>query len=367
MKYSISNTQLFFMMVLATLSGGILLLIGGEARQDAWISILFSMVFGVLQILMYTFLFSEYPKDTVITYMPKILGRYLGNVICFLFIIRFIYLSGRLLRDNINVIITSVIPYSSLYGIALLLILPTVVSVLYGIENFFRIGELIFFTFMLFLFGQYILVFITGDVVHFGNLQPILEKGMQPIIKQAFPDQLIFPFGTNVLFAMFFPYLNKPEKVHNTVVSATIFTGLTLTLNVIIIISVLGVDYALTSISPFLDTIRHVKVGFVDRIDILSIILIVLSGFIKTTVSIFAAVIAARQFLNFKKESKGLIIVISVIVYFTAIFSGSNYMKHIYIGLKVVPIYVFQLYVTVPIIAVIVHCIKKRFLWKKGA
>jgi len=360
MKYSISNTQLFFMMVLATLSGGTFLLVGGDARQDAWISILFSMALAVFQILMYTILFSQYPKDTIITYMPKIFGRYLGNIICFLFIIRFIYLAGRLLRDNINIMVASVIPYSSLYGIALLLFLPTVVSIYYGIENFFRIGEIVFVIFMVFLFLQYILVFITGDIIHFSNLQPVLVKGMEPIIKQAFPDQLVFPFGTNVLFAMFFPFLNKPQKIHKTAVSATIFTGLTLTLNVILIISVLGVDYALASISPFLDTIRHVKVGFVDRIDILSIILIVLSGFIKTTVSTFAAVIAAKQFLNFKKESKGLIIAICAIIYFTSMFSGPNYMKHLQIGLKVVPIYVFQLYVTVPLIALVVHYIRKR-------
>jgi len=360
MKYSISNTQLFFMMVLATLSGGTFLLIGGDARQDAWISILFSMGFAVFEILLYTILFSEYPKDTIIAYMPKIFGRHLGNIICFLFLVRFVYLAARLLRDNVNVIVASVIPYSSLYGITLLLFLPTVVSLYYGIENFFRFGEIVFFIFIIFLFAQYMLVFFTGDIVHFNNLQPILEKGMEPIVKQAFPDQLVFPFGTNVLFAMFFPYLNKPQKVHKTAVTATIFTGLTLTLNVILIISVLGVDYALASISPFLDTIRHIRVGFVDRIDILSIILIVLSGFIKTTVTAFAALIAAKQFFNYKKESKGLIIAICAIIYFASIFSGPNYMKHLYIGLKVVPIYVFQIYVTVPFIALVVHYIRKR-------
>lgn len=105
METKISPYQLFAIMVLFSFGSSVLFFLTPDAKQDAWLVLLFYILVGMLELLLYTKLFHQYPNDTIVTYMPKIFGKYIGYFVSLLYIIY--YLSSgknhqRLYRAHID-------------------------------------------------------------------------------------------------------------------------------------------------------------------------------------------------------------------------------------------------------------------------
>ncbi|MEH7749512.1 GerAB/ArcD/ProY family transporter, partial [Neobacillus drentensis] len=60
-KAKISGFQLFVLIVLFEMGSALLLSPGSEAKQDAWIAILFGLVGGIIVFFIYYRLFMYYP------------------------------------------------------------------------------------------------------------------------------------------------------------------------------------------------------------------------------------------------------------------------------------------------------------------
>jgi len=105
-----------------------LFLLTPEAKQDAWISMLIYIIPGIILQLIYVKLWEKYPKDTIVTYMPKIFGKVIGYTLSIIFIVYFAYEAARGTRDIIEIILIAVMPRMSMYIIGIVLMS----TVIYG-------------------------------------------------------------------------------------------------------------------------------------------------------------------------------------------------------------------------------------------
>lgn len=357
MKMKISSYQLFFSIILVPYGSALLFLITPSAKQDAWIAMLIYILPAIMLQIVYTALWSKYPDDTIVTYMPKIFGKVIGTTLSILYIIFFAYEAARVIRDITSLITITTMLKMSFNLITLLLISIVGYSVYLGMEDLCRAGQFILFMLVSFFILEWIFLFTTPDILKFYNLKPVLEKGIMFVIKEGW-KLITFPYGETVLLTMLYPFTVERSKVRKTAVLAIIFLGILLTLNSIMFICVLGIDFASTSLFPLLQTMRVIRVGDFDRLDIFLIIIMIVGGFIKISLFTYGAMLGTAQITKLK-NTKNLAVPFSILIFVTSLVIAKNYPQHIYIGQELTLTYVhLPLAVFIPSIALLVQWIK---------
>ncbi|OLN21437.1 spore gernimation protein KB [Domibacillus antri] len=338
-KAKISAYQLFVLIVLFELGSALLLPLAIEAKQDAWLAILIGMAGGCCLFFIYYGLYHYYPDILPTEYTQKIIGKFLGRILSFLYILYFMYLAARVLRDFGEMLLIFAYSETPLFVTNSLLIIVIIYTVRKGIEVLARTGELLFVFIGLLAVSGFLLITLSG-VIQVTNLQPVLENGMLPVVKTAITQTLYIPFGEIIVFAMIIPYLNRPEKLKRTGLYALGVSGFSLALVMAMNISVLGVSLTARSQFPLLSTIQTIQVEqFLERLDVYFMLTLVIGGFFKIAVFSYAAVTGAANLFNVKEPSR-LVYPIGVVILLISMIIASSFSEHIEEGVKVIPLYV---------------------------
>ncbi|MCM3652341.1 GerAB/ArcD/ProY family transporter [Metabacillus litoralis] len=255
---------------------------------------------GMILFFIFSYLFHQYPNLPLTGYARKILGRYLGWVIGMLFVLFFLYISARNIREFGELLISSTMPKTLLLAINILMVLAICYVLYLGIEVLARTAE-VFIVILIFLgFTGNLFIYFSGNVdIH--NLQPILENGWKPIVTIAFPRMYIFSFAEMLVFAMILPYLNRPESVKKVWLSALISSGIALSYTTALNIAVLGVEAVERSTFPLLTTIGMVNLlEFIQRLDAIVVFTLLITVFFKATIYLYGAVIGMADLFKLK-------------------------------------------------------------------
>ncbi|MFJ5622692.1 GerAB/ArcD/ProY family transporter [Peribacillus loiseleuriae] len=359
-KAKISAYQLFVLIVLFELGSALLIPIALEAKQDAWLAILLGMAGSFFLFLVYYRLFHYYPDILPTEYMQKIVGKSFGKFLAFLYILYFMYLAARVLRDFGEMLITFAYPRTPLFIVNALFLLVIIYSTRKGIEVVARTGELIFVLIFFLGISGNILIFISG-IIDFKNLLPVLEEGIMPVLKTTFTQTLYIPFGEAIVFAMILPYLNQSKKAKFAGLFALGLSGLILAFIMVINISVLGVNLTARSQFPLLSTIQTIQInGFLERLDAYFMITLIFGGFFKISLYFYGAVTGIANLFNFKAPSR-LVYPIGIVILLLSITIASSYAEHISEGTKFIQLPIqlpFQ--VIIPVLLLIIAFFKHR-------
>lgn len=358
METKISSYQLFAIMVLFSFGSAILFFLTPDAKQDAWLVLLIYIPIGMIEQLMYTKLFYQYPNDTVVTYMPKIFGKYIGYMVSILYIIYFTYQAGRIVRDFTELVLIVSLPQMPALIVSITLTIIFVYGAFAGIENISRAAQMILPLWIAVFIVLFILLYATPDMVKGQNLKPVLENDISSIIKDGWL-LVTFPFGETIIFTMFYSSVNESAKVRKVSLLAILFLGIVLSLNTIMFIVTLGVTGASASLFPLYESMRLIKLGFLEKLDMFVIIILIIGGFFKVSILTYAAMFGTSQLIKLK-DPKYLTIPFAIAVVIISIIIAENYPEHIMKGLKVNPIYInFPIQVIVPLAALILHYIRR--------
>jgi len=330
-----------------------------DAKQDAWLTILLFIPVGIILQLVYTQLYYQYPDDTLVTYLPKIFGRLIGYPLSVIYILYFAYIAARVLRDFSELILMATMPEMQLLLVAIVFMTAFAYGAFAGLENISRAAQITLPIIAFIFFLVLIALYATPNVVKLHNLKPVLENGIQPVIKAGLL-LATFPYGETVTFSMIYRSVNEPAKVRTAAILVIVCLGLFLCINTIMIIVTLGINYASTSQFPLYESMRLIKLGGVfDKIDILIIILMSIVGSMKVCVFTYAAMLGTAQLIKWN-DPKYLAIPFGIGILIMSILIAPNYPEHIRIGLKLTPVYIhLPLIIIVPSLALIVHYIKK--------
>uniref|UniRef100_UPI0031010F23 GerAB/ArcD/ProY family transporter n=1 Tax=Priestia megaterium TaxID=1404 RepID=UPI0031010F23 len=330
-KAKISASQLFILMVLFELGSALLVPLAMDAKQDAWLAILLGMVFSFVLLLVYHKLYRYYPDLLPTEYIQKILGKVMGTVLAFVYILYFMYDASRVLRDFGEMLLTFAYPDTPLFIANALLILVIIYTIRQGIEVIARSGELLFIFMYILAVAGFILIVCSGliDVTH---LKPVLEEGLLPVLKVVFTQTLYFPFTEVIVFTMLLPYLNNPKKAKVTMLCATGLSGINLAITMLINISVLGVNLTARSQFPLLSTVQSIQVAdFLERLDVFFMLAMVIGIFFKVSVLFYAVVIGTANLFKIKSPSR-LSYPLGIVILFLSITIASNVQEHLHEG-----------------------------------
>ncbi|MEH7107540.1 GerAB/ArcD/ProY family transporter [Bacillus sp. JJ1764] len=364
-KAKISAKQLFVIVVLFEMGTAILVGFPTQLKQDAWIPIPLGMAGGVLLCLVYHRLFTFYPDLPLTGYVQKIVGKWVGKVIAFLYIIYYTYLASRILRDFGELLTSTIYTQTPLFFLMTILILTSSYAIHKGFEVIARVGELFFAVIYFMAIVGFFLIIFSG-LIHMENLKPMFENDWKAIFKATLTQTLTFPFGEMVVFTMLLPYVNKPEKTRYVGIFGMVLSGVNFTIAAIVNIATLGTDLFMRSPYPLLSTVSKIQLAnFIERLDVLFMLYLMIAGFIKVTVFYYAAVIGAADVFKLKSYRQ-ICFPFAILILLTAVIIAPNYTEHIQEGLKVVPIYLhWPFQILIPCTLLLIAVIRNRFTAKK--
>ena len=363
-KDKIDGIQLFCLMVLFMFGTAVFLDLGSGARQDAWIVTILSPIAGLAIFAVYYRLYRQHPDLPLTEYVRKILGKYLGSLISYMYIIYFIYIASRVLRDVEELLISSPYAKTSIMTLGICMVFALIYAVHLGFEVFARAG-IICFAVMTVTLLLILIFYVISDLIHLENLRPVLANGWKPVIGEIFPVNMTVPYGELVLFTMILPLMKRKTKILKTGSMAIAYVGIYLTINTIILICILGADLLERSAFPALAAVGYIEIGgFIQRLDPFIILLIVFLGFIKVGMFFYCAVIGMNNLFKMKPNvftsyfMGGIICLSSIMI-------APSYQSHLDEGLKVVPYFLhiaFQF--AIPAVLLVLASIQRK--WKLG-
>ncbi|WP_028784403.1 GerAB/ArcD/ProY family transporter [Thalassobacillus devorans] len=360
----INGLQFFIMILLFELGSAVVLGFTYEAGGSSWIVILLSMLAGIVLYLLFTYLAGYHPDLTLTEAVCKITGPFIGRLIALVYISYFFYIAARVLGDFSNLIQMTILRLTPLIVVAGVFTLMVVVASCLGIEVIARTAET-FFPWVIFFSTLFLLFVYIDGLPDFRNLQPILDKGWEPILTTVFPQGMTFPFGELIVFMMFFPYLAVPDKKTSIGIAGIIISGVMLTVTQVTILAVHGAEAAKLLTIPLLETISLVNIqDIIQRMDPLIIITMIILGFFKIALFFHAAIIGLHETLHIPRSKRiwlvsGAGIVLMAVTYMIS----HDYVKHVKIGLDIVPLYVHvPLQIILPVLLIGVAFIRNKVL-----
>jgi len=333
---------------------------GVAARKDAWLADLLGMCGGIILFYIHHFLFRQYPNLPLTGYVRKIFGKYMGWIIGLLYVMYFLYIAARNVRDFGDLIISSTLPKTPLLAINILLVLVVCYVLYLGIEVTGRTGEVFLVILILLGMAGNFCVLISGNI-DFHNLQPFLENGWKPILATTFPETINFPFGEAIVFTMIFPYLNQPGLLKKVGLFAFFLSGIGLAWTASLNIAVLSIEEVERSTFPLLSTIGKVNLlEFIQRLDAIVVLSFLLTVFFKVSVLLYAVVIGIVDLFNLKNY-RHILLPIGVILIYWSITITSNFPEHIEEGHIVGSSFHILFYMILPLLMLVVSLMRNRF------
>lgn len=359
-KERISSGQLFALIFLFEMGTALVVPIGLTAQEGVWISILLALIGGILLFLVYDYIFRQYPDLPLSGYTRKILGKYIGWPLSFLYVPFFIYIAARDLREAGELLVSTTYDRTPLIAILALMIIANVYVLHKGIEVMARMAE-IYLMIMIALgaLGNTLVLF--SGIIEVKNLFPLLAEGWKPVVKAAYPNIFMFPFGEIICFTTIFPHLNKLQSGRKTGLIALMFSAIILSLTHVVQISVLGADRYGRATFPLLSTISKVNIAdFLQRFDPIALLTLIIGDFFKISVYCYAAMIVASDLFKVQNKQR-LALPIGITVLFISVMIASNFSEQNEEGKLVIQFLLPLFSAVIPVLLLVVHLIRKRF------
>lgn len=324
-KTIITNNQLLSLVANATIGGSVLVitsLITSIAKQDAWITVLVTIVFGMPVIWVYWFLGSQYPNMTFIEILKKIFGKWIGLIVAGSFVYLCLTVSYQLPWYIGNFMNAQAMPETPAYVINTVFIIGMIIGVFYGIETIARASELFLYIASIFTILAMLLV---SPNASFENLQPFFEKGIIPNLKGS-----VFMLGINTfpLIPLMMIYPNNTKNISEA--KKSLFKGYLwagLMMFIVTFMSILVMGSGITSITkfPMYLLAKEINIGNIfSRLEFLISASWIITLFMLSILFFYAGVIGFSQLFGLKEHKRivvplGLILtVMSGVVFPTA-------------------------------------------------
>jgi spore germination protein KB len=318
------------------------------------------MLNGLILMGVFTQLSLYYPNDTLISMLPKIIGKYLSYPVMLIYIFYFIYAAARGCRDLGALIASTILVDTPLVVVIGSFMVIMIYCLRGGVETFGRVGEMVFPIYIISMIVIWILL-ISVESFNIKNLSPVLGNGLKPILKEVYPGAINFPFGESIIIMMFSPFLKNKRNVRKVGISVLLAGGILLSVNSMILLTVLGPEIYANDFFPLLSATRLVSIAdFLERFDALIILMMVVGVFFKVGGWTFGASVGISQLLKVN-HTKSLLLSLGTIITPLSLLIATNFVEHLEIGLGYSILYIqVPLQIIVPIILLCIAFIRKK-------
>ncbi|MEH7107117.1 GerAB/ArcD/ProY family transporter [Bacillus sp. JJ1764] len=336
-KENISLSQLLTLLINFLLGSAVVVGVGTEAKNDAWIAIFLGGCLGFGVLYFYHFLMSRLDTENLFQLFEYCIGRKATILLSFLYVIYFLYISSVVVRDFGELIASAIMPNTPIEIISLTFSLLMAYVIYLGIEVLARTSEIFTPYVLLFFILLTIFLFVSGNV-HFHQIQPILGEGWKPALKTSFKLLIFFPYGEMIVFTVFWSNVtNKKYRLRVALIGVAVATFLLLVATLLMLMTI-GMDTMVRSNFPLLSTARNVSVGnFIERIDALAVFIMMLGIFVKGSLFFYGG-LKGLEYI-FKLPFRYFAFPVSMLIALFSVMVSVDFADHIQEGLKMVPLF----------------------------
>ncbi|QIZ07658.1 GerAB/ArcD/ProY family transporter [Priestia megaterium] len=359
MMVRLAPMELFSLMINFLLGSAIVVGWNFETKQDVWITILLSLGLGVGIFYFYILLHSLGKWGNLIQLLELGFGKWISKLLGFIYCLYFLYIAGRVLKDFsffIGQVLFNNIPFGI---ISFTFLLVVSYSCFLGIEATAR-SSLILCGFTCVIILVLMVFGYLSPYFELSRLTPVFRTSWKQIISSVFPTGLTFPYGELIVFTMLFPYVNDRKALRKYGWISVCTTGVLLLVAGEMILGLLSSETVSLYVFPFVKAVELTSVlDFLPHLEAFAVILNLIGGFVKISIYMYGGLMILANL--FPKAKMNRQIIATTILNFLFSFTLSkNIIQHLFIGLKVVPLYLhIPLQLIIPLILVIILSIKK--------
>ncbi len=293
-KIKISSWQATALLTLNIISTAILFPPGFLpllAGRDAWLSFLLSGVFGLSVVFLVVLLCSHYPGLNLLQIGEVVLGRFLGKLVGFAFVLFFIFMTVVIVLEFSDFMMTVFMPRTPLVVFNILMVLFSLYAVYLGLEVICRVSEATIIPILFFLLLT--MIFMIGEVES-SSLLPVLEAGIKPVMR----GSLLFMgwIAQAFLLGILYPHLVCPRQAFKIGIFVVAIVSFYMVAGAIFLEGVLGSAQMARLLYPLLSFTRLIRVGgFLERLEAVVILIWVFGQYIKISLFLYLSASSIRQ------------------------------------------------------------------------
>ncbi len=295
---TISSMQTMLLIVFTILPTAILFVPGitsSFSKNDAWMSTLLAGFVGLLVAWLCAALTSRYPGETVIQFSGKIVGKWGGLAVGWMFSLYFLYVAYFVLREFNDFMNTFVLPETpSIFIVGSFTILAAH-GIYKGLDVLARSNSVIG---LICLAALGIVMLIMINDMKWAELLPIFGKNTTgSIVMGSFAPSCWI--SECAIIMMFAPYMNKPEQAMRMNMLAIAVILVTLTLFVIGGLTIFGYDILSRLHFPLFHVVKYARPAeFLERIDPVFIAVWIAGMIMKFSIYYYSGVLGLAQTLQ---------------------------------------------------------------------
>ena len=230
-----------------------------SAKQDGWISTLIGASYPLYIALLAIYVSKKFPKENILALSKRYLGKTLGTILNFLFLLSFFSYFPALLSVIGVIIRTDAVPTLTPFKIYVVFFLVAVYAASKGIKVLGRICAIAFW-------GVLAIIIPTISILKEGsylNISPIFGTGIVNILKGSLT--CAYDYSLMELIFLIYPFINDNSKVKGSVLKAVGITAALYTWITFITIYYMGKDIIPKTIWGFFTVTEAVKVEIVNN------------------------------------------------------------------------------------------------------
>lgn len=296
----ISARQLMLIVILvryAALLVSLPIVQAGDARQDAWISVIISTAASVLITVVYAKLAMKFPEESFGQFANRVLGRPLGTASTLLVALSFYVISLARTRMMSLVIISQFMPNTPGWALAIPVLLTAFYGAYLGPDTAGRAAELIFTILTVMFLAGNALVLISG-AGPMTSVRPVLTRGIKPVLQAAVPGTFLGCVSGSIVLALG-KFTKRTQGLPKAVGIGIAVSGgflLVVTLNVL---TTLGFQQAQNNVTSVLSLASSIYIGgVIERTDLVLLTAWLLGVTFDVTVLLMSASILIGDSFN---------------------------------------------------------------------
>ncbi len=351
-----SSKETLSLIVLFILGTSTLQSMGLEAGQDLWLAIILATIMMIPLIYVFSRLYNIFQGKNLFEIIEMSFGKTLGKIINILFIWYVFYAGASVLRNYFQfVTITSLTNTPNIIIMISVMILSGW-AVKTGIEVMGRLAK--FFLILLMGLGSITTILIIPEM-NFDNIKPVLENGIEPIVRGTF-TVFSFPLGELIVFTMIFTINKRKMGSFKTYLTGLLVgSGLLIAIGVTNIL-VLGVRETKISYYPSYESIARLKIkDFIHGLEIAASMLFSIGAIAKTSIYLLATCKGVQSIFEFKGY-RFLVTPISLLIVNLSYFMHDNMVEYLEWNKNIWKYYALPFQVFFPIIIFIAANIRGK-------
>ncbi|MFS0726505.1 GerAB/ArcD/ProY family transporter [Paenibacillus sp. 1P07SE] len=291
-QYQISDIQ-FFLIIFVSVTSltffSIPTQLIPEVKQDLWLSMAIGAVIDIYVAYILFWLGRKYPGQSLIEYSRSVLGP-IGNVFGFIFVLFFFLVIVSSMWLFSKFLSTALMPETPGIMFSATMTLAISWTAYHGLESIAKMAQIIS---MLILGASILLILLSIRQVNLHFLLPQFENGLGPAIKGA--GFTASWFGICIVMAMLMPFMRNQERTFKMKISAVLLGTLVMTMTFLCCLTVLGPYMASQIDFPIYYFSRTLHLTFIERFDILLMLIYISGAFITFSTLYYAASLGAAQ------------------------------------------------------------------------